>query len=566
MAQQKPPAGGITPDSFMAQQPSKAQPGWLDKDIPLDSYGDATLSGLQSIGRGFRSVGRSAWEMAKPPQNTAEWASELVAPGVGPAALRGNKSLLDSVKQAGQVPAAIGDINQSPDPLGLYAKAAQDTAGEGAAQAVTALATEGAARGAPKLVDAMQGVEVAPKVKALAKVGAQEAVSHVPFAGRLVRRPSLMDYVDAARAKAPTETAPIYRDATSQNAPYAGEPPTAETMQDWWKSRGGTLASERPNGPLRAPRATPSVPESGGYITTAGPEPAINAAQPTPSQSGEVTVVGGPKYPAGRNIDLSPGMQTPGGAVVAPRIRGLLPRASAEQALPTQSFSPQPIAEPAPVAAEPVSQPAGSPYTTDAPVPNRPFKEPTGRSELLENKSLQEQVREAAGREQSERIRQSRAQYAPRTKGSLIDDMNEALGKSPTPEKPVKFTKTPGIKYQGEPTAFRSRDVGEQGIPYRPESPAQATASEPEAQNFMEGRESTTGKPQEVVGVDLSKAPGFSVAPGPNNANWFKFHGDVPEEAVTPRLIDQIRESSGGDLTDEWQAELDRVKAGKKKP
>lgn len=47
--------------------------------------------------------------------------------------------------------------------------------------------------------------DLGAKAKAVGKVAAQDAVSHVPFAGRIVQRPSIMDYVRAAQAKVPPE-------------------------------------------------------------------------------------------------------------------------------------------------------------------------------------------------------------------------------------------------------------------------------------------------------------------------------------------------------------------------
>lgn len=82
--------------------------------------------------------------------------------------------------------------------------------------------------------------------------------------------------------------------------------------------------------------------------------------------------------------------------------------------------------------------------------------------------------------------------------------------------------------------AFRARSAGEQGIPHNPTSPAQATMSQPEAEGFLGGREDVTGEPQELVGVDLGEAPGFSTRPGPSGNDWVKFHGDVPESAIQP--------------------------------
>lgn len=126
------------------QSPSE-QPGLLDRTIPLSSYGNATMYGLQNIGRGLRQFGQAAWEMGKPPQDKAEAASLLLGP-IGPATVRTMRGLGQTVKEAADVPAAIRDINQGPDPAGAYADVAARTAGEGAGQAVGALATEGVVR------------------------------------------------------------------------------------------------------------------------------------------------------------------------------------------------------------------------------------------------------------------------------------------------------------------------------------------------------------------------------------------------------------------------------------
>jgi hypothetical protein len=98
------------------------------------------------------------------------------------------------------------------------------------------------------------------------------------------------------------------------------------------------------------------------------------------------------------------------------------------------------------------------------------------------------------------------------------------------------------IPKQANPNAivYRTRDVGEQGIPHNPRARAQASASMDEVNNRLApSREGTTGNPQETVGIDLSQVPGFSVRPGPNGPNWIKFHGEaspgvsVPESAIS---------------------------------
>jgi hypothetical protein len=119
----------------------KEQPGFLDKEIPLTSYGNATLSGVQSIGRGIRGAAKAVGETFNPVRQPGEnLLTQTPIARIG----RGIASL---GKQATQVPAAINDINQSPDPFGAYAKVAQETAGQGVGQAGVALATEGLARG-----------------------------------------------------------------------------------------------------------------------------------------------------------------------------------------------------------------------------------------------------------------------------------------------------------------------------------------------------------------------------------------------------------------------------------
>src|SRR5208283_3807513 len=92
-------------------------------DVPLTDAPHATLSGIQSVGRGIRGA-----------------AQGLLHP------IDSLKGIVSIPSQAAQVPAAIHDINASPDPLGTYAKVGQETAGQGAGQALVGAATEGIAR------------------------------------------------------------------------------------------------------------------------------------------------------------------------------------------------------------------------------------------------------------------------------------------------------------------------------------------------------------------------------------------------------------------------------------
>lgn len=93
---------------------------------------------------------------------------------------------------------------------------------------------------------------------------------------------------------------------------------------------------------------------------------------------------------------------------------------------------------------EQIPAPPKSPYSVDAPQLER-LPEPRTRAEIMDDKIVEDQVRNAADIEQLQRIRAARREYQPKTKGELIDQANQARGIK-TPDKPVKLTKTPGIK------------------------------------------------------------------------------------------------------------------------
>lgn len=119
------------------------QPGILDREIPLTSHTNATLSGMQSVGRGVRDAVTGTMDMFSPPKDKAETAIATLGSPIALPIYRTLRGAGHSVKDSAQIVAAIHDINASPDPVGTYAKAAQETAGQGAGQALTALAAEG---------------------------------------------------------------------------------------------------------------------------------------------------------------------------------------------------------------------------------------------------------------------------------------------------------------------------------------------------------------------------------------------------------------------------------------
>jgi hypothetical protein len=121
------------------------------------------------------------------------------------------------------------------------------------------------------------------------------------------------------------------------------------------------------------------------------------------------------------------------------------------------------------------------------------------------------------------RLRNSRGMNGDLKRGlfQVRDQVVEQMGKL------VESTEK-GKKY-----AYRSRDVGEQGVPSQ--SHSQASLSEEEVRTRLQGgRGKTTGKDQEVVRVDLSKLSpqDYTIMRGPNGQDWVKFTRDLPESSV----------------------------------
>lgn len=154
------------------------QPGWLDKEIPLTSHLAATESGIQSVAKGTRDAIKGTIQLLDPRAKNDEEQGVVNSspyPGAGRVALpiyRILRSLGHTAEDSTQVIDAMHDINQSPDPVGTYAKVAQDTAGQGAGQAITALATEGLVRGLPKAAGVISDAANSDTAAALADKGA----------------------------------------------------------------------------------------------------------------------------------------------------------------------------------------------------------------------------------------------------------------------------------------------------------------------------------------------------------------------------------------------------------
>lgn len=94
-----------------------------------------------------------------------------------------------------------------------------------------------------------------------------------------------------------------------------------------------------------------------------------------------------------------------------------------------------------------------------------------------------------------------------------------------------------------QPTyAYRSRDIGETGIPN--DSHSQVTVSLDEAQGYLDSRGRISAKPQELVraNLDALDPQHYSRVPGPNGNDWIKFNRPLTEsevQRVTPATIVQ---------------------------
>jgi len=127
----------------LTQPTDKTDKEYLGYTGPAGVAG-ATIHGLNNVANGTVNAARSMWDMiTKPPQNTTEKGASLLGGPIGLIAARTISPLVDVAKQVPEIPGAIRDINASPDPLAHYADAAQDTAAQGAGQALVGAGTEG---------------------------------------------------------------------------------------------------------------------------------------------------------------------------------------------------------------------------------------------------------------------------------------------------------------------------------------------------------------------------------------------------------------------------------------
>lgn len=165
---QSSPASVLSPLEQLEQQSqqttaSAPQPQQDPSEIPETSYGAATWGALKNLGSDTVNAVKGAAGAINPsPQDAHEKDIQQGIGGTGAMLMyRMAKSLGAGAIQAHDIPAAIHDINKSADPMGTYAKILQKTASQGAGQAVTAIAADGASKVPSVVSDIAQGEKAA---------------------------------------------------------------------------------------------------------------------------------------------------------------------------------------------------------------------------------------------------------------------------------------------------------------------------------------------------------------------------------------------------------------------
>ena len=164
--------------------------------------------------------------------------------------------------------------------LGVNARGMEEAASRGdvggvAGTAMADAAPVAAAAAGPKLIDAVRSgtgaigdamPNLAAKMKAVGKVAGQDAVSRIPIAGRVVRRPSFSDYWTAAKTRAPRGIDALSEaaagtdvDALSQAASGQWQPP----LEGEYVDPPSPAQPQQPPTIQQIPRTNRMLPQSG---------------------------------------------------------------------------------------------------------------------------------------------------------------------------------------------------------------------------------------------------------------------------------------------------------------
>ena len=308
----------VTPTPQVENDSHKTGDTWSNwsPDQPLTSYGAATRGAVGGLVDDTLDAVKGAIHVFNPlPQSDGE---KLAAAG-GPGALYIYRMLnsMSPIARAAMHPteiaAAIHEINSSKDPTGTYLKIAQRTASQGAGQAITALATEGAVKAAPAVARVVP--EIAGKAKEAITPSEAGLVSQV-LKGRKVAQPGAQAAVreatqsgveaanTAAAAREATQSAvkvpPEYQDlideAMKQEPVWTPEKaqPVIKSLGDNFEVKGSVGEGKVTNNDLDIWQKTGKLSEASDKLTDLGFKKAYD------TEHGEVWT----NEKTGQNVDL----------------------------------------------------------------------------------------------------------------------------------------------------------------------------------------------------------------------------------------------------------------------
>jgi hypothetical protein len=483
------------------------------REIPLASDEAAGKQGLQTIVQGFRDAAKGMWDtLATPPKNTAE--KEIS--GLSPAMLPLYRTLVGAghtAQEATQIVGAVHDINNSADPEGTYAKVAQQTAGQGAGQALAALATEGV-------------IKVAPKVPALAADAADAGASAVRAGTRTVNKvlPRLPEAAGSAAG---------YAAGHAMGLPEAGIA-GAVIGRTVGKAVGQALPPIQIPGegfglPNRVEGGPSVVPESD--TTGVAPPPKPTVAQPAPAEPKKLgdllnDALGG--KPLEPNVPLKNQASAKSTAASSDLPDGFTPVKSSA----IQGYKYDPANQHFEVITN-----TGGRYGKMGITPDQvgAFEgaDSKGRAwGVLKNspgaistkngapRAVPMEARSATPEDVAPGETAPASQPKPAASGDLTDLLQRSLDQA-TSSKPNYV--------------YRARDADETGVPLQPNSRAQATSDLQQAMGFAEPGQ-RSGDWGQVVRIDLNKLKpsDYVIHPHPDGMQWVQFKRPLSESEVTP--------------------------------
>jgi hypothetical protein len=361
----------------------------------------------------------------------------------------------------------------------------------------------------PRIATPKPATDFGAKAKAVGKLAAQDAISRIPIAGRIVRRPSIMDYVDAARTKA---TPPVF--PTSPEGPIALPEQLNPSLVSEARTLPGQISPERII-PAQPPilRAQPIPPRSGLRLSAGSPstifEPALDAT--------------------GENKPFAGGMDEMDEAPTAQKAYGATPATTAPSA-------PNAILSPIEATQTPKGTLTNLKQQINDALGGKTKYEAAGGKPLEPGVSLKNQRPQTNLQQQIQDAAEPAAKQTPKApQTNLQQQINNAA--NPLPE---GFTATP------DSSALR-------GYKY-----------DPDAQHFEVI--TNTGERFGRIGITPDQVEAFAKSESKGRA-WPVLKnapGAIPTKNGVPRTVQtSYRSASPDDVSPEWQKSVDYLKAKK---